>query len=146
MLTNLPNELLQGIAASLDSESGVNALTRTSQHLFRLLDPYLYHHNVQESAGASGKCRERRRRRHRAAPGCTPLSVAILEGHEEIIRILLDLPSTDINHRGTYRQVPLFRAVQEDHPAIAKLLLNQDGIRPNNADEDHITILSCQSR
>ncbi|SPO01870.1 uncharacterized protein DNG_04543 [Cephalotrichum gorgonifer] len=91
MLADLPNELLQCIAASLDAERDIAALARTNQNFFRLLGPYLYRRNTEFSgssalfwaavngrletarksieAGASGKCRSPKAKGGRSCGG-----------------------------------------------------------------------------
>ena len=53
----------------------------------------------------------------------TPLMIAAAEGHEQIVKLLLD-SGADINKVDEYGETPLFTAAAEGHEQIVKLLLD----------------------
>jgi ankyrin repeat protein len=56
--------------------------------------------------------------------GRTPLSWAVRNGHEAIVKLLLDTGEIDINSKDQSSPMPLWWAIQNRHEAIVKLLLN----------------------
>src|SRR5438552_5895155 len=52
-LLDIANELLLCISENLESESDINAFTRTNRQLYFVLNDYLYRHNVQKFGGGS---------------------------------------------------------------------------------------------
>lgn len=57
---------------------------------------------------------------------CTPISYAIEEGHEEVVRILLDTGGIDLSPEGKFMgMTPLSGAVSADRKSIVQLLFEQ---------------------
>jgi hypothetical protein len=52
-MLNLPNELLRDISEYLESERDINAVVQSNRRLYRLLDSYLYRHNVQQPGSSA---------------------------------------------------------------------------------------------
>ncbi|CAH0054043.1 unnamed protein product [Clonostachys solani] len=80
--------------------------------------------------------------------GASPLLVAIQQGHEHIVRILID--RDDVQPFTFHEQEPLFgagkhcpirRAILGDHGGILNLLLDRYNISPNTALRPHWSIL-----
>ncbi|KAF8463350.1 ankyrin repeat-containing domain protein, partial [Kalaharituber pfeilii] len=68
----------------------------------------------------------------RSGCGGTALAFAAENGHETIVRILLQHAGVDVNARGDCRSgTPLYRAVRNSHATIVKLLLEQEDIDVN---------------
>ncbi|CAL5870381.1 uncharacterized protein PFLUO_LOCUS4617 [Penicillium psychrofluorescens] len=100
----LPTELLHLIAKMLGEQRDINALTRTTRHLYSHLSPLLYSNNVKYDnasalwfsviknlprtarqlieAGANPEIRD--------IGGWTPLSMAALRGHVEVAKVLIE--------------------------------------------------------
>ncbi len=67
------------------------------------------------------------------ASGMTPLLVASLEGHDEIVRLLVERPDTDPNLSMDQGATPLFFAAQEGHLECVQALMRRDDLNPNIA-------------
>ncbi|KAF8463354.1 ankyrin repeat-containing domain protein, partial [Kalaharituber pfeilii] len=63
--------------------------------------------------------------------GGTALAFAAENGHETIVRILLQHAGVDVNARGDWSETPLNRAVRNSHATIVNLLLEQEDIDVN---------------
>ncbi|KAJ5689382.1 hypothetical protein N7462_003774 [Penicillium macrosclerotiorum] len=127
MISNLPAELIFGLAECLVSERDINSLCRTSRRLYLLLDHYLYKHadaaliwaSEHGSQPAARKALRRGARINAQVPttkqcllpprgpgqhsrlygktGHTPLALAIAAGQQEMVNFLLDVEGIDIN-------------------------------------------------
>ena len=53
MFSDLANELLISIAENLCLERDINAFAQTDRRLYRLLNKYLYHHNVRHGESSA---------------------------------------------------------------------------------------------
>jgi len=61
--------------------------------------------------------------------GRTPLLVAVKEGHEVVVRLLLGRGDVDVNSKDLAgRTTPLMAVAERGHEPIAKLLLEQDDV------------------
>ena len=104
MLPSLPPELLLLTVSYLETESDVNSLCRTSRVLHRLFNHYLYQMNVRNSGSsalnwaalhghestARASIRAGGNLRARDSVKKTPLARAVMEGHTEMVKLLLE--------------------------------------------------------
>jgi hypothetical protein len=66
--------------------------------------------------------------------GNTPLQVASLNGHENIVQLLIEA-GCNLDCRNSDKETPLLDAVENGHLAVVKLLL-QAGVNPRKADAE----------
>lgn len=66
--------------------------------------------------------------------GNTPLQVAALNGHEDIVRLLIEA-GCNIDCRNSDKETPLLDAVENGHLDVVKLLLDA-GVNPRKADAE----------
>jgi ankyrin repeat protein len=149
-LSDLPNEVILAIAKELHSEGAINALARTSRHLYSLLNPFLYRYHEQPKLPAL----------HWAAQGgyastlislldagvdlyapsrwCPeqthtlthhPLITAIWYGHLHIVELLLDRGGMSERLKEEDYELPLNRAIWHGHIPILQFFL-QRGVNP----------------
>ncbi|EED18510.1 ankyrin, putative [Talaromyces stipitatus ATCC 10500] len=74
--------------------------------------------------------------------GWTPLFYAASEGHETIVKLLLNMDGVDPNSRTDNGLTPLSMAAYKGHEAVVKLLLNIDTVDPDLKDNNGWTPLS----
>ena len=67
------------------------------------------------------------------ASGMTPLVVASLEGHDEIVRLLVERRDTNPNLSMDQGATPLYFAAQEGHLECVQALMKRDDLDPNIA-------------
>ncbi|KAK7425569.1 hypothetical protein QQZ08_008010 [Neonectria magnoliae] len=63
----------------------------------------------------------------------TPLSIAAMEGNEDVVKFLLDTKGVDVNLVDIKKFTPLSEAAQNGHDAIVKLLLSTDAVDVNES-------------
>ncbi|KAI0187763.1 ankyrin repeat protein, partial [Xylaria flabelliformis] len=66
--------------------------------------------------------------------GNTPLQVASLNGHEDIVQLLIEA-GCNLDCRNSDKETPLLDAVENGHLAVVKLLLKA-GVNPRKADAE----------
>jgi len=71
--------------------------------------------------------------------GRTALSWAAVRGHEDVVKILLQLKDIDPNAEDTEygRRTPLLRAAERGHEGVVRMLLERADINPNTADTQY---------
>ena len=72
----------------------------------------------------------------------TPLTIAVIEGHTEMVRFLVGQENVMADSPGEYRRTPLSHAASKGHTEIVKLLLARDGVIVDFRDIDGRTPLS----
>ncbi|XP_019854452.1 PREDICTED: ankyrin repeat domain-containing protein 17-like isoform X2 [Amphimedon queenslandica] len=73
-----------------------------------------------------------------------PLGLACIEGHTEIVELLLEQEGVDINHINSQKRTPLAMACIRGHTKIVELLLKK-GANANVTDENELTPLGNAS-
>jgi ankyrin repeat protein len=138
-LLYLANELLHCISENLELERDINAFAQANRRLYRLLNTYLYRHNIQQSRssallwGAQHGQEVTVRRllgegaNVQALPNRnqTPLSAAAENGHEKVVKLLLK-KGADVNARGGNFDNALQAASARGHEQVVKLLLDKN--------------------
>jgi len=65
--------------------------------------------------------------------GWTPLLWAVVNGHEAVVKLLLERDSVDPNSKDTeYGMTPLLWAAEKGHEAVVKHLLTKDSVDPDS--------------
>jgi ankyrin repeat protein len=137
-LLNLANELLHCISENQESERDINAFAQANRRLYRLLNNYLYCHNIHWSRssallwaaqqGQEAKVQrllgEGANVRVTSDHNQTPLSLAAANGHEGVLKLLLD-KGADLNAQGRYYGNELQAASLQSHEQVVKLLLDK---------------------
>ncbi|KAM0169103.1 hypothetical protein ACHAPF_010289 [Botrytis cinerea] len=75
----------------------------------------------------------------------TPLWIAITNGHIEVVRLLLETKSVNVNVRSVYGRSPIFWAAAQGHEELVKLLLSA-GADTTFVDTDGNTALLVSKR
>ena len=73
--------------------------------------------------------------------GCTPLSWAAYNGHEEVVKILLGCVKVHPDKADTVGQTPLSHAAENGHEGVIKILLGREEVNPDTPDENGRTPL-----
>lgn len=135
---------MEGIATQLKSEADISALVRANRRLYKILNNYLYQHNVQFSestalswAAENGRVSTTRRLLENGAnpypePGRDahlhveeplPLWKAASNGHEAIVRLLFENGASDNSTRASHiRKGTLVAAARNGHDSIVEMV------------------------
>ena len=147
-LQDLPTEILSLITNHLDREADINSLARTSYHLYRTANIYLYRFNATYKDASSLLWAVRHESLitvlHSLSSGTRvpahtlhgALSIAVKANNTELAKVLLSREEIDLNvlHQGERDASPatfLGRAAQVGHVEMVKLLLSKNAINPN---------------
>jgi ankyrin repeat protein len=74
--------------------------------------------------------------------GTTPLSYAAAQGHEKIVKLLLEREGIEINSEDSLGQTALSSAAQNGHERTVEILLEREGIEINSEDRWGRAVLS----
>lgn len=135
-LLNLPNEVLQAISRNLESHRDMNALAQTNRQFHCLFNPYLYPSNIRHQ-NSSAMIRAAEHGQLRTAKnliregvdvqsltnfGIIPLSLAVFNGHEALVRLPL-AHGAKPEQEGLFGRTPLHEAARSGREAIVRLLI-----------------------
>jgi ankyrin repeat protein len=77
--------------------------------------------------------------------GRTPLFLAAQEGHEPVVKLLIDTEKVNINSKDMFGQTLLWKAAGQGHEAVVKLLIGMKNIDIESKSKSGQTILSRAS-
>lgn len=160
-LLRLPCELLLLVAEFLETEEDINALSQVNRVLHAVINPYLYRFNAWNSessalvwAAAHGvedtawiSIREGAFPDAGDESGLTAMSIAAMNGHEEMVHLLLETGKVDLNAvdfelgRG-----PLGWAAGNGHAGVVQLLLESGLVDVNSSDSLFLTPLTLAAQ
>lgn len=155
-LLGLANDLLLHISDHLESERDTSAFARVNHYLYRLLNAYLYRHNVQrfgssallwaaiygQKGTAQKSLREGANAQATTDNGLTPLFLAASNGHEALVELLLEQDGVVADSKDNHCRTPLLWAAEKGHEVVVKLLLAKDDVDPDSKDRWGKTPLS----
>ncbi|KAF7139749.1 hypothetical protein CNMCM5793_007903 [Aspergillus hiratsukae] len=121
-LSELPNEIILAIAKALHSEGAVNALARTSRHLYSLLNPFLYKYHADLAA-----------LRWAAEQGYASTLINLLDAGIDLYYPSIWSP----DQRHTLTHHPLVTAIQYGHLHIVEIFLDRGGMSKRLKEEDY---------
>jgi len=75
--------------------------------------------------------------------GSAPLVWAALNGHKEVVKILLGRDEINPDQRGMYSRTPLWCAAFYGHEGVVEMLLGREDVIPDTPDGSNRTPLSC---
>ena len=78
--------------------------------------------------------------------GCTPLSWAAYNGHEEVVKILLGREEVNPDKPDNSGKTPLSYAAQSGHERVVKILLEREEVNPDKLNYSGETALSYAAR
>jgi len=78
--------------------------------------------------------------------GCTPLSWAAYNGHEEVVKILLGREEVNPDKPDNSGKTPLSYAAQSGHEGVVKILLEREEVNPDKLNYSGETPLSYAAR
>jgi ankyrin repeat protein len=161
-LSNLPREIVLGIADYLD-DAEINALACTNSQVYDFLNRHLYRGDVTRfqfqskslswaaELGVEGTIKQAINAGEHFNPipssFDTALQLAAYHGHVRLVELLLEVENINLNYRGRifkrsmFRSTPLGCAAKMGHSDIVQLLLAEDDVDPNIADESYSTPL-----
>jgi ankyrin repeat protein len=73
--------------------------------------------------------------------GMTPLMVAAKQGHQAVVRLLLDQKDIDVESKGCWDRSALSLAPENGHEAVVRILLERGATEINSSDCDQLTTL-----
>lgn len=143
-LSRIPNELVLCIAESLESDADINAFVRANRCLYALANPHLYRRQANKTyrspllkaarTGQEGTMRKLLEAgaglNVRDALGMTALSMAAAQGHEHLVKLLLDRDGIDLYALDIEWQWPLSCAATSGNINVVKLLLDRGEPEP----------------
>jgi ankyrin repeat protein len=143
----LPPELVIITAQFLEDERDINSLCRTSRKLYGLLNRYLYCINAQNSTSAlilaaiKGSEAIARISIQQGGDvevtdhsGRNLISLAAQNGHDTVVRLLLETGKVDRYSRDNWDRTPLLHAAVGGHEKVVKLLLENRNVDVDYAD------------
>ncbi|KAK2751640.1 hypothetical protein FQN55_000362 [Onygenales sp. PD_40] len=123
LLLGLPNEILDHLAHTLESEQDISAVAQTNHLLHAIFNRHLYRYNIQHN-------------------GSSALFWAAAHGRDSTIRLLLEY-GVDINASDGVKATALHLSVHNRRLSVMELLLSLPGIIPDREDDTGHTPLSC---
>ncbi|PGG96051.1 hypothetical protein GX51_08012 [Blastomyces parvus] len=147
----IPVEIVLEIASHLKSECDINSLAQADRRLYLVLNSYLLNYHVTQNGGgeallwAAQTGDEALARRllsyndaenRRVDPNCTdaifeltPLSIAAIKGHTNIVKLLCETPGTSFLYASKMGRTALSFAVENGHVEVVKLLLHNSDLQ-----------------
>ncbi|CAG8908526.1 unnamed protein product [Penicillium egyptiacum] len=149
----LPNEVLLLVANFLERETDINSLAKTNRRFYSPLNPYLYRRNslqsgssallwaAQEGMAATARTCVLEGANVEAinSHGRTPLFQAAVEGHEEVLKLLLETGRVDVDSKDSDDRTPLSVAAGHGYEAVVKLLLATGRVNIDSKDRCYRT-------
>ena len=74
--------------------------------------------------------------------GHTSLAWAAHNGHEDVVKMLLELEQVDPNKANAKGRTPLSHAAENGHDGVVKILVGREEVKPNRPDDDGLTPLA----
>jgi len=74
--------------------------------------------------------------------GHTSLAWAAHNGHDDVVKMLLELEQVDPNKPNTKGRTPLSHAAGNGHDGVVKILVGREEVKPNMPDDDGLTPLA----